>query len=144
DSQVAFYAADSGAECVQFWDTKDEFGKPVVESPFFSTTTSGAISGIKCGTGEAGAVKVVSADIATTTVYIDFSDTAEEKYQACAMVVIEKGFTDVVVDGLSEKIPYTRIASRGYNTDAKRTSGVITECDTVNQRAVERGLLIQY
>ena len=149
DSQVAFYAADSGAECAQFWDTKNADGTPAIESPFFSTSTNvgdiSSVINITCGAGTVNAFKVVSSDIATTTLIIDFSDNKESpKYQACARVVIEKGFTPTDVgNGVTENIPYTFITSRGYNAGVV-PSGSVVACDTLNPRTVERGLFVKY
>lgn len=140
DSQVAFYAADSGAECVQFWDTKNADGTPVDESPFSATSTEDGASisnKVKCGSGNVVASKFTGTNDATSTIIVDFSGL--ESYKACALVLIEKGFTEVS----GEDIPYTKITSRGYNAGKTTVVGAAA-CDTSNQRTVERGLYVQY
>jgi hypothetical protein len=137
DSQIAFYAADSGAECVQFWDTKNADGTPVEESPFSASSTEIIANKVKCGSGNVAASKVTGTNDATSTLIVDFSGS--ESYKACALVLIEKGFTEV----LGEDIPYTRITSRGYNAGKTMVAGAAA-CDTSNQRTVERGLYVQY
>lgn len=144
DSQVAFYAADSGAECVQFWDTKDSAGTPVFESPFSASSTLGAVAVVKCGIA-ASSTKTISGDSLTSnsTVIIDLSsNTNGENYKSCALVKIEKGSTRTDIGaGVFQDIPYTKITSRGYNSPILSDK---SGCDTSNPRTVERGLLIQY
>jgi hypothetical protein len=143
DSQIAFYAADSGTECAQFWDARNGDGTPASGDGPFATSTfsdpadsSNPLSLIKCGSGF-GVVNVakISGD-ATTTLAIDYSYSTD--YKACALVFVEKGFEDVS----GEQIPYTKITSRGYNSG--RLSGTDVGCDTSNKRTVERGIVVQY
>ena len=149
DSQVAFYAADSGVECAQFWDTKDAMGESLVgEGPFASSTKIDDTT-IKCGssaTTSPSKLSSVGDDNATSTLIIDYSDIPGEKYQACAQVQIEKGFALVDVGGSSpENLPFTKITSRGYNSGYVAASGINpAHCDTTNPRTVERGLFVQY
>ena len=136
DSQVAFYAADSGAECAQFWDAKAANGDPLTADGPFATSTTAPDFNMKCGTGLVNVMgKVVDTKTATTTIAIDYSSS---DYKACSVVVITKGFNTVGVD----EIPFTKVVSRGYN--APRLSGTTSGCDTTNKRTVERGLMVQY
>jgi hypothetical protein len=145
DSQVAFYAADSGVECAQFWDTKDAEGNSITgEGPFASSTGTNLFSEIKCGSsGTTSPDKIYTSNTsATSTLVIDYSDSLK-RYKACAEVKIEKGFEDVDVGGgVTESLPFTRITSRGYNSGYVSTGGA--HCDTTNPRTVERGLFVQY
>lgn len=148
DSQVAFYAADSGVECAQFWDTKDSSGTyRVDEGPFASSTGVSLFDLIKCGSSATTSPSklFVSDNNATSTLVIDYSD-ANEKYKACAQVQIEKGFASVDVGGgVFEDLPFTKITSRGYNSGYVSASGPVSaHCDTSNPRTVERGLFVQY
>lgn len=140
DSQIAFYAADSGAECAQFWDAKDGNGTNLGESPFVATTTPTVMDAFKCGAGVSAvyAVKAASPDgkIATTTLVIDYSNS---DYKSCAKVLVEKGFTMIGPD----EVPYTKVISRGYNAGLISVDGV-DNCDVSNKRTVERGLIVQY
>ncbi len=137
DSQVAFYAADSGAECVQFWDAKGSNGDPLVTDGPFATSTVIADAGIKCGTGSVGATKLPNGSgdkNSTSTVVIDYSSGG---YKACSVVVVTKGF---VTSG-PDQIPFTKVISRGYNSSMLSDK---SGCDTTNKRTVERGLMVQY
>ena len=153
DSQIAFYAADSGSECVQFWDVKNADGTNVLDDgPFSASSTVVAATPtpipiptenatIRCGAGKIYASKMVSFDAATSTLIIDYSNNTDG-YPSCAKVVIAKGYNSATDDlGNTENVPYTRIISRGYN------SGVTADkigCNTANPRTVERGLDVQY
>ncbi len=88
ESQFAFYAADSGAECALFWDIK---------ASAFSTSTATAIS---CNAMSLGDVGGQGYDVASTFT-LDF---APEPY--CAKVSVTK----------STNPDRTNIESRGYNT----------------------------
>ena len=88
ESQFAFYAADSGAECALFWDLK---------GGAFSTSTATAIS---CNGMSLGDVGGQGYDVASTFT-LDF---APDPY--CAKVSVTK----------SANPDRTSIESRGYNT----------------------------
>lgn len=140
ESQIAFYAADSGAECAQFWDTKNYDGTGLVDDGPFATSTpvpnivgSPASTDIWCGGGVALVSKEKDDVNATSTLIIDYTTT---NYRACSRVQIIKGFTTLTS---GDQIPFTKIVSRGYNS-----SVVSGACDTSNQRTVERGLLVNY
>jgi len=137
DSQVAFYAADSGAECAQFWDAKDSTGASLNTDGPFATSTDVKNFSIKCGSGLVGTQKTTDGNAgknATSTLVIDYSSG---DYKACSVVVVAKGFTN---NG-TEDIPFTKVISRGYN--ASKLSD-LSGCDTTNKRTVERGLMVQY
>jgi Tfp pilus assembly protein PilX len=88
DSQLAFYAADTGIECAFYWDLKDS------SSVFLASTPA---TSFDCG-GQTvqNLSKTVSGGTATTTFLIG------DPY--CAEVSVIKGSTE------------TRVESRGYNT----------------------------
>src|SRR5438067_322100 len=52
-SQYAIYAADSGAECALYWDTKYTGGSS--SSAFATSTYAGASSGISCNSQDVAA-----------------------------------------------------------------------------------------
>lgn len=135
DSQIAFYAADSGAECAQFWDTKDFQGNPLTEEGPFATSTTITNYAIRCGDGIVFTERNATDDVsATSTIVISYSGTG--LYKSCARVQIIKGFS---LNTSSESIPYTKIISRGYNAPMSNNT-----CDTSNPRVVERGVVVQY
>lgn len=121
ESQLAFYAADSGAECALYWDRKNVDGLTDFNGAF---TASSTFDDIFCGTG--GPVTSQTAQVgsfvrfidlpnqqATTTFYVDYSDNdpLNPNHKACAKVTVFKW-----VDS-SGPIPVekTQIESRGYN-----------------------------
>jgi len=160
-SIVAFYAADSAAECALFWDRKDSQGFTIADSPFGTSTISDLR--LVCGTGsdiDAGGLvygfqKVCddgvcgpSALAATSTFYIDFRDPADPVYRGCAFVTVGKSYNSVT--GLEDTV----IQTRGYNTDLLIQSGFggytydytnpDVKCNLERPRVVERGLLLTY
>lgn len=165
-SQVGFYAADAASECALFWDRKNGDGFSVGDSPFspVSTTTLESLN-LVCGAGSTvdgggvvyGMQKVCNtaacgeamSQYATTTFYIDYRDSLDSKYLACAYVTIAKKYDSAT--GAEE----TTIDSRGYNTDliidpgsaGSYGYGGATEsarCNLNRSRIVERGLLLTY
>lgn len=156
ESQLAFYAADSGSECALYWDRKGVDGLTVFDGAFATSTTD---RDIFCGTGgpttpKTGQVGSFSKEIAsnetqaTTTFYIDYSDPSNLNHKACAKVVVYKWVDD------SGPIPLdkTEIDSRGYNVSldtAAVGSGVDpsvgAKCDFSNvNRIVERAVRLDY
>jgi len=149
ESQVAFYAADSGVECAQFWDTRNSEGVTLSSDGPFATSTESEVNsitvpGLRCGAGDVYATKISSQTThkdATSTLVIDYSG-GELGYKACAIVKVVKGFTTVTnTDNSTSEIPFTTITSRGYNSGLTSDK---TNCDTSNARTVERGLVVQY
>ncbi|MEI6480191.1 MAG: hypothetical protein WCO12_01550 [bacterium] len=139
DSQLSFYAADSGAECGFYWDLKGEN---------FATSSVGGISvnnlsSMTCAGGEnlnqdkpsdiSGIAKGVDSGSgsldATTTFWIYMATTngnVGDPSKPCAQVQVGKH-----ADSVGGQIR-TIIDSRGYNTCAD------------NPRRLERGYQIQY
>jgi hypothetical protein len=166
ESQLAFYAADSGAECALYWDRKGANGETLYDGSFATTTTSRAAQGpldIMCGMGlqnypalgpRVGSiykeVDIINQNAATTTFYVNFSDTnINLTHRACAKVLVAK-----VID-LATGIERTRIDSRGYNApfigtrlgpqDVIDTSPTGDgHCDTTGARVVERAVRLDY
>jgi len=91
DSQFAFYAADSGAECALYWDQK---------GGAFSTSTAGAISCNGLSISDVGGVGY------NTAMTFQF-----EVDGFCAIVSVTK----------SETHPRTKVESKGYNTTCDNT-----------------------
>ena len=155
ESQLAFYAADSGAECALYWDRKGIDGYTVFDGAF---ATSTANRDIFCGSGgpttpstaQVGSFeKAVNANQieATTTFYADFSDPSDSENKACAKVTVYK-WLDISQD---PPIEHTRIDSRGYNvpmtkgsgSDVPVISGAVCDYGSSN-RVVERAVRLDY
>lgn len=136
ESQIAFYAADSAAECALYWDRKNPDGESVVDLAF-GTTTPDLPTFIKCGTGTdglgavhiAGKIPDGTGMNATTTFYIDYTDATGYGYNSCAKVMVGKNGNNTTID------------ARGYNAPY---STAMNACDTTGLRTVERGLLLLY
>lgn len=134
ESQIAFFAADSGAECALYWDRKDREGLSVLESVFAPTSNQGSIqSAVRCGTEASGAVKSVDFSndgdtMSTSTFFVNYTNPDDPTYKACAKVMVVKNG------------PFTVIETRGYNADITPNNG----CDLSHPRTVERGLRINY
>jgi Tfp pilus assembly protein PilX len=122
ESQIAFYGADSGSECVLYYDLIEEA---------FATSSNSNISAlpptISCFNEDAAVIFDPSdpnqANTYAATSTIVFSGTSG----ICAKIQIGKSDTDM--DGFSDK---TSILSRGYNV-----------C-TNSGRQLERGIRIRY
>lgn len=121
-SQYAIYAADSGAECVLYWDSKCTDGSCAAGSAFATSTGSSVpSSGIVCNGQDIAAswdTAQRTANAATTTFTITFPPRAY-----CATVEVSKS-------GTPSK---TVIISHGFNT-----------CATGALQRVERALQVTY
>jgi hypothetical protein len=156
ESQLAFYAADSGSECALYWDRKGLDGFTVFDGAFATSTTN---RDIFCGTGgpttpqtaQVGSFsKALSNDQtqATTTFYVDYSDSISPTQKACAKVSVFK-WTD---SSGPTPVERTQIDSRGYNVplnSAAVGSGVSpadgAKCDfAASNRIVERAVRLDY
>ncbi len=119
DSQTAFYAADSGAECALFWDVKNPSGQTA-----FSTTTPQTT--LSCNADASNPLNATisinrtsNGPYATSTFNITFLPRTY-----CATVTVAKNYSSGV---------RTTIESKGYNTCA---SGAL--------RRVERAIRVDY
>lgn len=154
ESQLAFYAADSGAECALYWDRKDFNGFTTFDSTFGTTSV---YEEIFCGgggktnppipqSGRVGSFSKVSADLtqATTTFYVDYSDPENENHKACAKVLVYKWLD---TSG-ANPIERTQIDSRGYNVPLNNGvtgPGGNAICDFAgSNRVVERAIRLDY
>jgi hypothetical protein len=121
DSQLAFYAADTGGECVLYWDIK---------GGTFATTTILGASNLMC-LGNDITTNTVDPSTPNSWIVSATDTTSSARFRinftngACSDVLITKNFV--------APPPQTRIESRGYNT-----------CDLSNPRRVERGIKITY
>lgn len=158
ESQLAFYAADSGAECALYWDRKNIDGLTDFNGTF---ATSSVFEDIFCGTGGAGTspfpfsgrvgsfqkiIDTTSNEQATTTFYVDYSDSdpSNPNHKACAKVTVFKW-----IDSTSgNPVEKTQIESRGYNVPLN--DGIVGPtgtaiCDyAASNRVVERAVRLDY
>ncbi|MEN9649800.1 MAG: hypothetical protein RL094_767 [Candidatus Parcubacteria bacterium] len=139
ESQVAFFAADSGAECAMYWDRKNGAGLSVIDSVFATSSNATIIEDtVKCGTGYDGQGAISNVAFlpgldnltSTTTFYVNLNSPLDSKYRACAKVTVSKNG------------PFTIVESRGYNSSLIGDS--LGACDISQPRTVERGLRLNY
>lgn len=170
-SQLAFYAADSGAECALYWDRKDGSGATQLAGAFAtSTVPSGVPSNdvggqldLKCGNGGGtnnpdgrvgGFTKnPITNTEATTTFSVDYSDQTTG-HVACAYVTVAKWYDSS--SGVS--VEHTSIDSRGYNAPFSGLTGIENatvpiqangqggagHCYLAGPRVVERAVRLDY
>lgn len=165
-SQVAFYAADSAAECALYWDRKNSEGFSTANSPFGTSTVLGLR--IVCGTGldngssgdgeglVYGFNKIcndglcgLGATAATSSFYVDTTNPRDPLSRSCAYVTIAKvynsltGIEDTTIDarGYNSELVVDRIAGAGYTMDFQNP---FVKCNLSRPKTVERGLTISY
>lgn len=160
ESQLAFYAADSGAECALYWDRKNIDGLTDFNGAF--SIASSTFDDIFCGTGGPATTKTAQVgsfqrfpDIpnqqATTTFYVDYSDSdpLNPNHKACAKVTVFKW----IDSSGATPVEKTQIESRGYNVPLDSGPiGPVTDpintgakCDyTASNRVVERAVRLDY
>lgn len=156
DSQIAFYAADAGAECALYWDTHTS-RTPINDLNAFDSNGNYNYSytgifaipntypDIALGYPDPAYVidyldqggTTFSCGLAMRDAYSTSGDSLAARTQfefdltsdskVCAKVLVEKG---VNVGGSGYD---TRIQSRGYN-----------DCNTANSRRVERAIEVKY
>lgn len=114
ESQLAFYAADTGIECALYWDVQNPAGFSA-----FSTSTGSTIFCNK-DTNNSGNQWVVGGSNVSIINRINF---LPDPY--CTIVTVTKTFVGGVLK--------TTIESKGYNT-----------CDLSNPRRVERAIRATY
>ena len=154
DSQFAFYAADTAAECALYWDRKYVGnGSDTVSSAFnvynqadgnhensnrqriingLSTSISCADgSFLSVGNGTNGSNGDFTRGGSAWQTFFRFQVNPGNPNSACAEVVVEKQYNESGNLALSNPANKTLIVSRGYNT-----------CDVNNSRRVERAVQI--
>ncbi len=124
-SQYAIYAADTGAECALYWDSKCNVGSCLSAGSAksaFPTSTSSVVpsSGISCGGLDIAAswTQTITASAATTTFTVTF---LPKPY--CAKVDVAK----------SGSPTQTTIVSRGYNAPCPPALSGATRLERVLQ-----------
>jgi len=123
ESQFSFYAADSGVECVLYWDFK---GQDIFATS--SSSRSPSPSNPDCaGTSINISPSQTTSDTANTQFSFEIPNTLPSGVSApyCVTVLISKSVNNNIVT--------TSIDSRGYNT-----------CDVSDPNRVERALRVRY
>jgi len=145
DSQFAFYAANTGAECALYWDLAGDSNGNIVFATS-STNLSFDKTEVTClgkplvsdldelndvcpldiSTDPTWCVDDGGPDLTQTKFRITYENDGPDSQPYCADVIVKK----YIKDG---EVATTTIDSRGYNT-----------CETNNPRRIERGLEFNY
>jgi hypothetical protein len=125
DSQFAFYAADTGAECALYWDFRVDKYDYIFATSSVSTSHAGDVV---CDNQHAGNVNVeTSGTSATSTFSVDlFKNESDDKGGYCVTVTVAK----------SPTAPNTIIRADGYSTS----------CESIesNPRTLQRSVNLRY
>ena len=153
DSQVAFYAADTGMECALFWDTKntDDNGVSRGYSAFSTSTPSTIYCAMQAIDGDdngdpftvptvpnptrqvvGGGMLLAGSEKTSTSTFYFITNVNAGQDSPCAIVRVAKRYGNVANGESTDQI-YTTIISRGYNT-----------CDITNPRRIERAVKATY
>lgn len=129
ESEIAFYAADAGLECVFRWDLAGKFViPPHPGQPLASIGILKMCNGID-GTATRTSVDPVGEKTHWSYEFKDNNDTLSPDYSdPCFKVTITKWYNND-----PDPLLKTHIESRGYNT-----------CDTGNLRRLERAIKLDY
>lgn len=138
DSQFAFYAADAGIECAEYWDSKYLI-PPTTYISAFATSSEGIPRTITCG-GLSISTGLPITGTTTNSFIGDRGDTNPTSIFGFVMNQAGQGNNPVLHCAVVTVTKYyvgsrlwTYIYSRGYNT-----------CDTSSPRRVERGIEVTY
>ena len=124
DSQFAFYAADTGAECALYWDVRSD----IHPDTFATSSASSAMSPISCD--EASVTPTLfSADLNSAISTFQF-----EPSDRCAQVSVQK--CEAECDPVNYPDIHTIIHADGFNTT----------CATIgsNTRSLQRSVELHY
>lgn len=143
-SQIAFYAADSGLECALFYDFVETqvFEQHVEDtdpsdggiSVVFNTPDLESIEEISCNGANATYISQVYDNVLKKTVSTTFTIQPPGK-SLCSIVTVTKRVDNKNVNGLSIDRIATSVESLGYNICPDNNS---------NPLRVERGLIVNY
>ena len=121
DSQLAFYAADTGVECALYWDLQADPPGSAFDPAAVGSSITCAGTRIKTGTQTVPTDPPQPSQIGgalTSIFFLDFSPSSD----TCAIVSVDK-----------TKLPLTTLESRGF-----------TMCQTGSTRRVEREIRVTY
>ena len=140
-STNAFYAADSGIGCAEYWDSGNEFA---TDTPPLSITCSYADANnqshiVATSTGGVTYPNETSDPTYTFTFYTPFS-TDGTNNKSCAAVTVDKYYVSYP-GSLTVIWPTTTITSRGYNIGWNSGPG---DCSTPSPKKLERAIQVTY
>src|SRR3989338_2430331 len=140
DSQFAFYAADSGAECVFYWDIRDD----IHPNTFATSSASASSAVVSCNnTLPLPAVTVISKNE-----YYASSEFRFETNGYCTKAQVNKcrgKFDKGVCTREDPPVIRTLVHADGYNVQCDALFNVDgTPKSNVDQRALQRSVELQY
>lgn len=132
DSQFAFYAADTAAECALYWDARSD-----INPHTFATSSNSSISSVctssqcplSCNGVTASSPNVTETASAATTTY-ELDSLFSSKY--CADVTVAKYYDP------SAKAEHTDVTANGYNVNCT------TLVNAPNAAALQRSVELHY
>ncbi|MFC1802075.1 hypothetical protein ACFLY7_01405 [Patescibacteria group bacterium] len=129
ESQIAFYVADSGLECVLYYDVKLNDSRAIATSSIAHTIDCNGMTSTVFDGDNNSTSPYVSDEF---TLYFGEYGVGEpsdpDTYnEPCAKIILTK---EIIIG--SKKL-HTKIQSRGYNT-----------CNPTDKRRVERGIKAEY
>jgi len=137
DSQYAFYAADTGAECALYWDFKDAFN-PDSDAPFAGASCNGQAIG-EPSVGDPTILVLggggYQAGVATTDFW--FEQVVEQ--EVGGNTVERKRCINVTVTKRNNGGKSTEINSKGYSVGCDADGNPI-----INSRTLERAVRMKY
>lgn len=130
DSKIALYAADTGMECVLFYDLK---GGPSGTFRFANHQGTGSATTISCGGNSS--VRLYESNVGGVVMTTFYFNPAQAG-SACAFVTVGKTYN------AGEDVIKTVIDARGYNTTCSGTGS--TPTIRAGNRNLERAFQITY
>jgi hypothetical protein len=151
ESQYAFYAADTGYECAEWYDQNPNANgyfyfattSWTVGSPSTFTDASDPTPSIKCiSLSQASPITLTQVGNAYQFAFSVPLETVGPSGKACADIIVSKEYKDLVLaDGsILTNILQTTIDSKGYNVGWNTT---LLNCSGTSPKKVERALLIK-
>jgi len=127
ESQIAFYAADTGMECALYWDQKKGAFAPGIDAATGNAIKPTVLPSINCNNGNVSQMTDSGGDIThySYTFLVSKLPIANSTSGSCAVVEITKDISNT-------SKTYTTIQSYGYDT-----------CDPTLNR-LERGITTTY
>ncbi len=145
ESEIAFYAADMGAECAQYWDIQGGVFATSTDSYLYTHhPTDKQCAGQDITTGGTGStqanwnmVAAGSPPSAVTTFRINITSTSTPPVQiACAEVTLTKKASSAGAQNLTNPDSDTTISALGYSDTCSNKDA--------NPRSVQRGVQFSY
>jgi len=132
DSTIALYAADGGIECAIGSNKIGNLGTTTTPSPW-----------LNCNGANLTTSYTSVPDAGNAFGFIDTGNPSEQYYKSSSMTITFTNSCAVIVvyKGYNTTGPLTIIDSRGYNVI---TSGPCVGTAAVNDREVERAVVLQY